>query len=57
MFDLCGKVGRYALCMKICKFMYMYMSVLRGVQKYVGIQKRSYIVDTDLFISKILKGY
>ena len=41
--------------MKVCKCMYMYMSVLRRIQKYVYIQDRSYIVATDAFISKILK--
>jgi len=41
--------------MKMCERMYMYMPVLLGIQKYVYIQHRIYIVDTDAFISKILK--
>jgi hypothetical protein len=45
------KVGMHVY-VKVCKFMFMYMSVLREIQKY-----RSYIVDTDAFINKILKGH
>ena len=38
--------------MKVCKCMYMYMSVLQGIQKYVYIHNRSYIAATDAFMKQ-----